>query len=244
MYMSKSISEKIHELRKAKGLSQERLGEIIGVSGQAVSKWEKADSLPDITIIPDLCEALEVTSDELLGVTATIKNKNCMNDLFSYSKEVGQFQAGIEAAKACCYVSDKENGISHISNKGVFIYSPDGFSLVINGGELLSKILDADTDSFGRVLPLLTDDKALNVIKNISMIPKSEEELLKNTGLTQQELEATLFKLMKHRFVQCDIGNNLYLLGEMSYVLISALTAMYIASPRSKLGNVSMNYSD
>ena len=52
--MSKSISEKIHELRKAKGLSQERLGEIIGVSGQAVSKWEKADSLPDITIIPDL----------------------------------------------------------------------------------------------------------------------------------------------------------------------------------------------
>ncbi len=242
--MSKTISEKIYELRKAKGFSQERLGEILGVSGQAVSKWEKADSLPDITIIPDLCMALEVTSDELLGVSTAIKNKNCMDDLHSYSREIGQFQAGIEAAEACCYASDKENGISHISNKGVFIYSPEGFSLVINGNELLTKILDADSESFGRVLPLLCDDKVLKVIKNISMVPLSEEELLVKTELDQQELEATLFKLMKHRFVQCDISNNLYLLGEMSYILISALTAMYIASPRSKLGNISMSYTD
>ncbi len=217
---------------------------LVGVSVQAVSKWEKADSLPDITVIPLLCEALEITSDELLGVPSSIKNKNCMDALFNYSKEVGQFQAGIEAAKACCYASDKKNGISHISEKGVFIYSPDGCSLVINGEELLEKIFNVDTDYANKILTLLSDDNVIGVIKHMSMKPISEDELIERSGLNRQEVEATLFKLMKYHFVQCSIEDDKYLLGEMSYVLISFLTAMYISSPHSKLGNVSMSYSD
>ena len=42
--MSKTISEKIAELRKKCGLTQEQLGERLGISGQAVSKWEKGVS--------------------------------------------------------------------------------------------------------------------------------------------------------------------------------------------------------
>ena len=50
-----NISEKISSLRKAHNLTQETLGEAVGVSAQAVSKWEKGDSLPvpDISVIPD-----------------------------------------------------------------------------------------------------------------------------------------------------------------------------------------------
>ncbi|MCL2286712.1 MAG: helix-turn-helix domain-containing protein [Firmicutes bacterium] len=44
------ISEKISSLRKAHNLTQEALGEAVGVSPQAVSKWEKGDSLPDILV--------------------------------------------------------------------------------------------------------------------------------------------------------------------------------------------------
>ncbi len=244
--MSKTISEKIYDLRKAKGLSQERLGELLGVSGQAVSKWEKADSLPDISVIPSLCEALNVTADELLGVSSSVKTDNCMNALWAYSKEVGKFQAGIEAAKACCYSPDKviESGVSHISGKGVFVFSPDGFSIVINGEELLKNILNVDTEYSDKIISLLTDKKIIAVIKHLSMEPISEEELIERTGLNQQEVEATLFKLMKYHFVQCSIDEDKYLLGEMSYVLISFLTAMYISSPRSKLGNISMSYTD
>lgn len=64
----KPINEKISDLRKAKGLTQEALGAKLGVSGQAVSKWEKGESLPDILLLPDLCKLLGTSADDLLDV--------------------------------------------------------------------------------------------------------------------------------------------------------------------------------
>lgn len=60
------LSEKITELRKRYGLSQEQLGEQIGVSRQAVSKWEMAQSVPDINKIIALAEYFGVSTDLLL----------------------------------------------------------------------------------------------------------------------------------------------------------------------------------
>lgn len=66
--MKKSIPEKISERRKALGLTQEKLGSLLGVSPQAVSKWENAECLPDLTLIPALCAALQISADALLEV--------------------------------------------------------------------------------------------------------------------------------------------------------------------------------
>ena len=63
---TKKISEQISVLRKAKGLTQNELGERLGVSFQAVSKWERGETLPDITILPDLANILETTIDFIL----------------------------------------------------------------------------------------------------------------------------------------------------------------------------------
>lgn len=64
----KPINEKIRELRKAKGLTQEALGAKLGISGQAVAKWEKGESMPDILLLPDLCRLLGTSADALLEV--------------------------------------------------------------------------------------------------------------------------------------------------------------------------------
>ena len=61
------IHEQIAFLRKQKGLTQEELAKTLGVTNQAVSKWESGQCCPDIQLLPDLAKLFEVTVDELLG---------------------------------------------------------------------------------------------------------------------------------------------------------------------------------
>lgn len=61
-----NMADRIQHLRKAKGISQEELADKIGVSRQAVSKWESEQSLPDIEKIVLLSDYFEVTTDYLL----------------------------------------------------------------------------------------------------------------------------------------------------------------------------------
>ena len=62
------IAGTISKYRKAKNLSQEALGELVGVTNQAVSKWENGTSSPDISIIPALAEALGISLEQFFGV--------------------------------------------------------------------------------------------------------------------------------------------------------------------------------
>ena len=68
MEQTQTLGKRIAALRKEKGLTQEQLAEKVGVSAQAVSKWENDASCPDITLLPLLGEILGVSVDELLGV--------------------------------------------------------------------------------------------------------------------------------------------------------------------------------
>lgn len=63
--MHVQIGEKIRNLRKQRNLSQEVLAQYLGVSFQAVSKWENGAALPDVTMIPAIASFFEVSTDEL-----------------------------------------------------------------------------------------------------------------------------------------------------------------------------------
>lgn len=62
-----TLGSKIQKLRKEKGLSQEKLATEIGVSRQAVSKWELDESSPDTAKIVAISQLFEVSTDYLLG---------------------------------------------------------------------------------------------------------------------------------------------------------------------------------
>ena len=68
------IAQNLKQLRLDKGLTQNELAERIGVTGQAVGKWERGECYPDITLLPGLANLFSVTTDELLGMSE-IKNK-------------------------------------------------------------------------------------------------------------------------------------------------------------------------
>jgi len=63
-----NIGKRIRELRRKNDLTQEKLADYLGVSYQAVSKWETGVSSPDLSLIRPLTKLLHVTSDELLGI--------------------------------------------------------------------------------------------------------------------------------------------------------------------------------
>jgi len=61
------LGEKIHQLRKSKGLSQEELAGQLTVSRQAISKWELGESIPDTENVIQLSKLFEVSTDYLLN---------------------------------------------------------------------------------------------------------------------------------------------------------------------------------
>lgn len=64
---AKILASNISLLRKAKGMTQEALAEKVGLSFQAISKWENGQSSPDITLLPVLAEIFSVNINDLFG---------------------------------------------------------------------------------------------------------------------------------------------------------------------------------
>ena len=60
-----TFAQKLPELRRERGMSQEELAVKIGVSRQAVSKWENGEAMPDLLKLLALSDVLEVSLDEV-----------------------------------------------------------------------------------------------------------------------------------------------------------------------------------
>ncbi len=69
--MKLKISKNLRELRQEKGWTQEQVAEKLGVSYQAVSRWETDATYPDIEILPVLADLFDVSLEKLMGVTKT-----------------------------------------------------------------------------------------------------------------------------------------------------------------------------
>ncbi len=82
------ISENIKRLRKGRNITQEQLAEAMGVSVTAVSKWERSETYPDITLLSPLAYYFGVTIDELMGYDESKINKE-IDDFF---EDYGKFR--------------------------------------------------------------------------------------------------------------------------------------------------------
>lgn len=78
--MATKIGEKIKVLRKAKNISQESLAKVLGVTFQAVSKWETNITAPDVSLIPSIASFFGVSIDELFDYNVW-KNEQMVDDI-------------------------------------------------------------------------------------------------------------------------------------------------------------------
>ena len=87
------LHEKIYSQRKLKGFSQEELAEKLGVSRQAVSKWETGEALPEITKLKGLAEVFGVTTDFLLNDNEDVFVKGQVNSFDPFERFLGWFES-------------------------------------------------------------------------------------------------------------------------------------------------------
>ena len=88
MFDMKQIGKKITNLRKAHNMTQMELADKLGISFQAVSNWERGNTMPDISKLPELAEIFRISVDELLSEKAPLVEA-VLNDAVDEYMEVG-----------------------------------------------------------------------------------------------------------------------------------------------------------
>ncbi len=106
------VASQIALLRKTKGLTQSELGDRVGVSFQAVSKWERGETLPDTGVLPLLAKVLETSIDNiLLGGERQILYKGRIT--------VSDMRTGLECLKKAGEYLGRDNLIYRSAIKGI-----------------------------------------------------------------------------------------------------------------------------
>lgn len=106
------VAAQIAALRKAKGLTQSELGERLNVSFQAVSKWERAEAMPDIGLLVDLARILETSVDNILTGGEKIIN-------YRGKITVADMREGIACIEKCGRLLGRDNLIYRCAVDGI-----------------------------------------------------------------------------------------------------------------------------
>ncbi len=100
--MNTTVGKTVQQRRRAKGMTQEQLAQLVGVSSAAVSKWETASALPDVALLCPLARALDCTLDELLDFKPqlTAEEVNTMSKTAARLFQQGQGQKARDFCEA------------------------------------------------------------------------------------------------------------------------------------------------
>lgn len=158
-----SLSGNIRRLRLEKNLTQEQLAAKLGVSAQAVSKWETSETYPDGALLIPLANELEVSLDELFGnelvTMADISSKivklihaTKATERFNVARDIGwQIERGLFN---CRMEIEKKYDPSEIKNQknASYILDDNGFTIVSNGKEPFFSVFPQPAEGYGHFL--------------------------------------------------------------------------------------------
>lgn len=222
-----NISEKISNLRKERKLTQEQLGELLGITGQAVSKWENGTSLPDIMLLPKLCNVLGISADELLEMPVEIKNRNVILDFCAYARENGRTKSVCDII--CCLFNDvgnvnKGKNVS-FSSDSILVSDGRGMGFVMTGENIKGDYLSMKSEDIAGFLQILCDPVVMDVIKVIKCDDAiTSEEISSATGIETGEVERILFKLLTRNIVAFGVDDR----GKRGYLQSANMVGVWM----------------
>ena len=149
--MKINIGNNLKQLRLQKGLTQEQLADVFGISAQAVSRWENNTSYPDITLLPGLAIYFNTSVDAIVGMDEIRKDET----LRKIHGEINDLVISGQTDKAVALIRDS-----------LKIY-PNDSGLLMSLGETLAHQLDAGQQ-----------EKAESLIRSLPHIWESQEILM------------------------------------------------------------------
>ena len=158
-----SLSGNIKRLRLDKNLTQEQLATKLGVSAQAVSKWETSETYPDGALLVPLANELEVSLDELFGnetvtmadisgrIVKLIHNTEA-KERFNVARDIGwQIERGLFNCRMEIGKRYNPNEIKNQKNAS-YILDDNGFTIVSNGKEPFFSVFPQPAEGYGHFL--------------------------------------------------------------------------------------------
>lgn len=145
--MDITTANRLYELRKQHGYSQDELADKLNVSRQAISKWERSESSPDTDNLIALAKLYGVSLDELLNYTPAKPGEESKESQAQTQDENTDenAQSAVDDDKNDTSSFDyEENGDRvHIDENGIHVHDKDGSNVVIKGGiaKLVNKIV-------------------------------------------------------------------------------------------------------
>ncbi len=202
--MANQIGDNIAYYRKNQGFTQEQLGEKVGVSGQAVSKWENG-GVPDTILLPTIAQTLGVTIEALFGVEKKIsdmeesevcdilfrfcRRKYCMSPQINYFNFLFEclwsMQSGYFGNEELCSLDnliEKNSGNPQITSQ-IIEDSGTTYLSLVKGFPFFCAVKDDDSISdkilneeyFSEFFSLFADREALKAILYIQTLPSSNQ---------------------------------------------------------------------
>lgn len=187
--MTICFGENLKKLRKSKDLTQEALADFLGMSFQAISKWERGDTYPDITMLPIIASFFGVTVDSLLGTNTMEKEKKINEYCEKYSRLLSEnklVQARDMLKNATCEFPGNYDLLSKYLNSLIYAQRDDDYLISIKTE--VQRIYDT-------VQNYCTVDSIRIWTQKIMCRYLRDLSLIKNSGVDIAEAEKILFEM-------------------------------------------------
>ncbi len=182
------LGENLKNLRRERAITQETLADFLGVSFQAVSKWERGESCPDIEMLPAIASFFDTTTDDLLGVDKLERESKIQYYINNYN---------------VLYGTDTPKALQ-LMKKAVYEF-PGDFRLLIRYFETLitakgglqegSAILHEAQSVYDRINSYCTDDSIRIWAQRLMATYCKSMSLVKDSGLGIDDMEKILHKM-------------------------------------------------